>query len=448
MILIEIAIFLCFIPLFSTETNAASTLVLPIQNFDNTYNIISSNLRYRFFVKCYSESGFSGSTNEQVWYLATTEETKSFTSGTYTNCKSFKIHGFGIDAPQWSNQMQTTGKYIFQTTLSMSFGYFNESLQRVTCETAGEDGISCYQAYNRGNAPLYLLATNNWTKSSDVSRWLNYGYKTQVNFGTIASDFEPVDSVDSYTIYGTSSISTVYARKLFNLTLTGYGENAYNISPFTNNTFALFVGDIIDANNYILEVGQANDFNFTVSKGPFMLMHDSAMTDLVRNRLLQQIDQHIQNLSNTQVVNRLDLLRSEEQRRYESEQQAENQRLDTVMNDNTASSEGQLASFMTSFDDGSDPTLVSIVTKPLAFVQAMVNSACTPLVLPLPFVNSDLTLPCGRAYVSQFAAPLISIWDVISVGLIAYSISVDLFIRIRKMKNPDDSSGGLSPIDL
>lgn len=448
--LLIITILLLFNAFFTNPIDAASTLVIPVQNFDNTYNIISSNLRYRFFVTCYSNNNFTGSTTQQVWYLATSEETKTFSSGQYPNCKSFKVHGLGIDAPTWSNQMQTTGKYIFQTTMSLSFGYLSESLERVSCEYRSTDGISCYQSSDRGNAPLYLLTTNNWTKSSDVSRWLNYGYKTQVNFGTIASDFEPVDQVGSHNSYGDSSLTTTYAHKLFNLTLTGYGENAYNVTNFTNNTFALFVGDIIDANNYILEVGQAESFAFTVSKGPFMLMHDSALTDLTRNRLLQQIDQHIQALDNSRVVtavnqttaavtgvnNRINDLRTEEAQRQQE-----------LMNDDVSQGESDISNFFTGFDDGSDPTLAGIITKPIEFIQSMVNTACTPLNLPLPFVNSNLELPCGRSYVSQFASPLIAIWDIITLGLIAYHIGTDLFVRVHEMKNPDND-GNVKPLEL
>lgn len=131
----------------------------------------------------------------------------------------------------------------------------------------------------------------------------------------------------------------------------------------------------------------------------------------------------------------------------QQQEQAAQQRQEELMEDDTAQAESDMADYLTSFNDGADPTLSGIVTKPLEFLQALTTSACVPLHLPMPIINTNITLPCGRSYISSFAPQLIDLWDIISVGLIAYFIATDIFKKVHEFKNPDND-GNVRAIDL
>lgn len=131
----------------------------------------------------------------------------------------------------------------------------------------------------------------------------------------------------------------------------------------------------------------------------------------------------------------------------EQQEQAAQQRQQEMMNDNTASGESQISSFMTSFDDGADPTLSGIITKPLELLQTMATTNCTPLSVTLPFVNESISLPCGRALFMEKVPQLMVVFDIITIGYLSYSVATNLFVMIHEFKNPDND-GNIQPLDL
>lgn len=81
--------------------------------------------------------------------------------------------------------------------------------------------------------------------------------------------------------------------------------------------------------------------------------------------------------------------------------------------------------------------LTGIITAPLNAIQSLASSTCSPLVLPLPFVNQNLTLPCMRQiYVDNFGS-FMTLYDIITLGIISYWIMVRIFTLVKDFKNPD-----------
>lgn len=155
-----------------------------------------------------------------------------------------------------------------------------------------------------------------------------------------------------------------------------------------------------------------------------------------------------------QIVNSIDAQTAEIENQTQVQQQiaaqqeaAAQARQDQIMDSDTSQGETAISDFITSFDDGSDPSLSGVITKPLEFIRQLTTTTCTPLLLPLPFDLGDLNLPCGRSMISSFASPLLSLWDTISVGFIAYWIATNLFRKIHEFKNPDND-GNVEVLEL
>lgn len=81
--------------------------------------------------------------------------------------------------------------------------------------------------------------------------------------------------------------------------------------------------------------------------------------------------------------------------------------------------------------------LTAIITAPLSLISSITSKSCSPLVLPLPFVDKDLTLPCMGAIYSQYFGSFLSIYQVITFGIIAYWVCVRIFNLVKDFKNPD-----------
>lgn len=109
---------------------------------------------------------------------------------------------------------------------------------------------------------------------------------------------------------------------------------------------------------------------------------------------------------------------------------------DSINNDNVDDSTNTASNFFNNFSTDTHG-LTGIITAPLNAIQSLTSKTCSPLVLPLPFVDKDLTLPCMREiYVDNFGA-FMNIYDVITLGIISYWIMVRIFALVKDFKNPD-----------
>ena len=66
---------------------------------------------------------------------------------------------------------------------------------------------------------------------------------------------------------------------------------------------------------------------------------------------------------------------------------------DSINDDNVSSSQSEASNFFGNFTTNTHG-LTGIITAPLNAINSLTSATCSPLVLPLPFVNQNLTLPC------------------------------------------------------
>lgn len=81
--------------------------------------------------------------------------------------------------------------------------------------------------------------------------------------------------------------------------------------------------------------------------------------------------------------------------------------------------------------------LTGIITAPLNAINSLTNAQCTPLVLPLPFVNENLTLPCMRGIYEEYFGSFMILYDVITLGIASYWVMVRIFGLVKDFKNPE-----------
>lgn len=93
--------------------------------------------------------------------------------------------------------------------------------------------------------------------------------------------------------------------------------------------------------------------------------------------------------------------------------------------------------FFNNFEN-EDFGLTSIITAPLVLINSLNNSNCNNLILPLPFVNKNLDLPCMTPIYQQHFSPLLFLYQSITTGFISYYVAIRLFALVKKMKDPDN----------
>lgn len=109
---------------------------------------------------------------------------------------------------------------------------------------------------------------------------------------------------------------------------------------------------------------------------------------------------------------------------------------ETLTDDNTQGAQDSAGGFFNDFTTDTHG-LTAIITAPLSLISKITSASCSPLVIPLPFVDKDLTLPCMGAIYSQYFGSFLSIYQVITFGIIAYWVCVRIFNLVKDFKNPD-----------
>lgn len=106
----------------------------------------------------------------------------------------------------------------------------------------------------------------------------------------------------------------------------------------------------------------------------------------------------------------------------------------SITNDNIDSGTG--SDFFDSFTNNMHG-LSSIITIPLSTIQSLTNAQCTPLTLPIPFTNKNITLPCMTEIYQQHVPLLLSLLRTCWLGIISYKALIDIFAMVKGFKDPD-----------
>lgn len=109
---------------------------------------------------------------------------------------------------------------------------------------------------------------------------------------------------------------------------------------------------------------------------------------------------------------------------------------DTLKDDNTQQAQDSAGGFFNDFTTDTHG-LTAIITAPLSLISNITSASCSPLVIPLPFVDKDLTLPCMGEIYSNYFGSFLSIYQMITFGIVAYWVLVRIFNLVKDFKNPD-----------
>lgn len=124
----------------------------------------------------------------------------------------------------------------------------------------------------------------------------------------------------------------------------------------------------------------------------------------------------------------------------QQKQQQTNEKLDTL-NDNITNSDSSGATNNASgfFEGFTTDTfgLTSIITAPLNLIKSITSSTCTPLTLSMPFVKQNVTIPCMTQIYRNYFGSFLTVYQLITFGLVSYWVCVHVFRMVKDFKNPE-----------
>lgn len=97
--------------------------------------------------------------------------------------------------------------------------------------------------------------------------------------------------------------------------------------------------------------------------------------------------------------------------------------------------------FRTNFHGLSD-----IISTPLYAIKKLNTGVCTPLEIPIPYTDKNISLPCMTTVYQNNMPEILNIWQIVTNGLIAYYIILDLFRIVKSFKEPEEDK--IEVVDL
>lgn len=122
-----------------------------------------------------------------------------------------------------------------------------------------------------------------------------------------------------------------------------------------------------------------------------------------------------------------------------------NQINNSLNDDNVDGANSEFSDFFSSFSSNTHG-LTGIITAPLSAITSLTSNSCSPLTIPLPFVNDDITLPCMRDIYVQHFGGFMTIYDTIVLGVLSYWIIVKIFALVKEFKDPEQDK--IEVVDL
>lgn len=111
--------------------------------------------------------------------------------------------------------------------------------------------------------------------------------------------------------------------------------------------------------------------------------------------------------------------------------------LNKIYNPNSDETFGVLGGYFSNFKDN-DFGLSDIIIAPLNLIKSLTTATCSQVVLPLPYVDKDIYLPCLTPIYYEYFGDFFELYQLIMHGLVCYYVLIHLFAMAKGFRDPDD----------
>ena len=309
---------------------------------------------------------------------------------------SFNFFGYQID-DVWSisSNSSITGQISF-----------TNSVENVSTSTGN---FAYVDICTNGYEPSLWITSNSLGQLTPSTKWYKVNTACYINGNPAAAVYRQIIFIGNSEFQGQCSIAGGTSRPC--------SANLSNGRLWSNTDYTVYMR--------LLHFGITEDIPLNDLIFDNQITQTSILNDILNSISSDSsINQQIKENTEKQL---------EEQKKQLEEQKKTN---DTLKDDNTQGAQDSAGGFFNDFTTDTHG-LTAIITAPLSLISSITSKSCSPLVLPLPFVDKDLTLPCMGAIYSQYFGSFLSIYQVITFGIVAYWVCVRIFNLVKDFKNPD-----------
>lgn len=242
-----------------------------------------------------------------------------------------------------------------------------------------------------------------------------------------------------------------------------YSQGGYVSTIIDTLTKSNLVVEAFNGSDYVS--GGYTDLNFSADKNGHISITFKATTDTSSYRIRIQpgvaiwsnpstkYDQGVRvflisanvedNLSDallSQITNQNETIINQNQQIIDNSKKAseEQEKTNDILNNTDISdSKNKGANFFKNYNENSHG-LSGVITAPLKFLQSLTGSKCTPLKFQLPFVHNEVELQCMKSIYQTHFGVFYTLWQTITTGLIAYTVCLNFYKKIRDLQNPNN----------
>ena len=109
---------------------------------------------------------------------------------------------------------------------------------------------------------------------------------------------------------------------------------------------------------------------------------------------------------------------------------------DTLNNSDTSEATNEASNLFNNHQDN-DFGLSGVITAPLNLIRSLTSKTCSQVVLPIPFVDKNLTLPCLSAIYREHFNGILTIYQIVLFAIVGYRICVSIFFMVKGFKDPN-----------
>lgn len=278
----------------------------------------------------------------------------------------------------------------------MSHVYFSVAMRTSNTSTDKLTNILSITMDNGGQGEALCTTDNYYSYKDSTSQYLVLNYDCHINLksnglGLITFSFAPGTTINS-TVYTTSYLIYVV-------------QDADNTSSLV---------DAINNNNASSSV--------------------NALNNAMQTKLTEQIQNDDKNA---------DEIKKEQKATTEAIKSLN----DSINNSDVSGANSDLNNF-TDNDLFKDSTgILAIIQAPINMLNSITSATCSPLTLPIPYMNFDIEIPCLSTVLSKhFSSELLTLLKLAINGFIMYKVLCSLVMDIHSYKDPD--SDKLEVLDL
>lgn len=351
---------------------------------------------------------------------------------------------FSVNAATWTNKAPSECGIVDT----------NNTYHKLSCSSVSAWGLKGWENLQSPNPtgstnlpPKYML----WTYTG--SPFLGNDWTIRGQF------FTTTESGSSF--FGSSKpgmfVNTDYASGIAcTVEVSGYAGRSSNYFNFTCSGTSTkmvdlviyFAGDLYanGSNTYIMLRSDWSEVKTDLSNGSLVGSIDNSIKDSEDNIINNQ------NNNTSSINNNISAMGSSINNNInemKDKQDETNQQLgdlnNNITNDSVDDASNAANDFFTGFESN-DFGLTSIITAPLNLIKSLTSSTCTPLGFNAPFVDQRVELPCMMTIYKEHFGSFLTLYQMITFGMVAYWVCVNTLATVRGFKDPD--SDRIEVLDL